>query len=557
MSTDFRRSILIGALFFIAFLLWDAWQKEHASPPVPSTTHQTNATTGLEGPLVGPTSTEATTTQTTVPSPSQPSSSQTSVIQVNTDTLKVKIDTAGGNITYLGLPHYPDEIDTPNQAFELLNDNPGTLYLAQSGLVSTVGPDSIQKQAVYRAEKTSYTLAPNQKDLIVNLHWDNGQGVTVIKSFTFVPHSYVIKVSYQIINHAKQAWTGNFYAQLKRKKVEQETHFFQISPYMGAALSSPEKRYEKLGFDQMAKENLNKDIKDGWLAMQEHYFLSAWVPQPDQAYRYTSQVVDKDTYVVRLVSSPLTVAAGQTATTSAKLYAGPAIADQLEQVAPGLDLAVDYGILWILGTALFWLMQQIYSLVHNWGWSIVLVTVLIKLAFYHLSAASYRSMAKMRDLQPRIQALRERYGEDRQKVGQATMELYRSEKVNPLGGCLPMLVQIPVFIALYWVLLESVQLRHAPFVLWIQDLSVPDPYYVLPIIMGLTMFIQQKLSPPPPDPMQAKVMMMLPIIFTVFFLGFPAGLVLYWAVNNALSILQQWFITYQFERAKAKKKPKK
>ena len=291
--------------------------------------------------------------------------------------------------------------------------------------------------------------------------------------------------------------------------------------------------------------------------MLEHYFLGAWIPVSSQAYQFYSKATPAQRYTIGMLGPVLQAAPGSTITTGSKLYAGPELTDVLKNIAPGLDLTVDYGVLWFISMAIFSVMKEIYHFIGNWGWSIVLVTLMIKLLFYKLSATSYRSMAAMRKIQPRIQALRERYGDDRPKLTQATMELYKNEKINPLGGCLPMLVQIPVFLALYWVLIESVQLRQAPFILWIHDLSVKDPYYVLPLLMGITIFIQQKMSPPPPDPLQAKVMMVLPVFFTVLFLGFPAGLVLYWVVNNTLSIAQQWYIMRHVERADAKHKHKR
>jgi YidC/Oxa1 family membrane protein insertase len=411
-----------------------------------------------------------------------------------------------------------------------------------------MGPDTQKKPADYKTAKPEYRLEAGQDTLLVPLEWTNSKGLKVTKTFSFKRGEYLVRVGYQVDNQTATPWTGYLYTQLKRKEVAQETSMFQINPYMGAVLSSPAKRYDKISFDNMQKEPLNREIQEGWVAFVQHYFLSAWIPEGNQPYQYTTQALPDKVYLARQIGPALTVAPGKQLQTESKFYAGPAIADMLKGIAPGLDLIVDYGVLWVIGTGLFWLMQQIHQIVGNWGWVIVLVTVIVKLAFYKLSAASYRSMAAMRKLQPRLVALKERYGDDRQKMSQATMELYKKEKINPLGGCLPVLVQIPVFIALYWVLLESVQLRQAPFILWIQDLSVQDPYYILPIIMGLTMLVQQRLNPAPVDPVQAKVMMFLPLVFTFLFLSFPAGLVLYWVVNNTLSILQQWYITRSFEQ---------
>ncbi len=341
---------------------------------------------------------------------------------------------------------------------------------------------------------------------------------------------------------------------LRSSPQEDKSSMFHIGSYIGASYSNPaHHRYQKVPFKDMTKANLNVDAQGGWIAMQQHYFVTAWIPNSESRSKFYTRAVDDD-YTIGAVSQPMVVEPATQKEIDSKLYVGPEITGALKEIAPGLDLTVDYGWLWFLSSLLFSLMKVINSFVGNWGWSIVLVTMLIKLAFYRLSATSYKSMAGMRKLQPKLLALRERYGDDKAKMSQATMELYRQEKVNPLGGCLPIIIQIPVFIALYWVLLESVELRQAPFILWIKDLAVADPYHVLPIIMGGTRLIQQHLNPAPPDPMQAKVMMFLPIFFTALFWNFPAGLVLYWIVNNTLSILQQWYITRKYGDEKPKKK---
>ena len=314
-------------------------------------------------------------------------------------------------------------------------------------------------------------------------------------------------------------------------------------------LYSPEEKYEKIKFDDMQDEPLSRDVKDGWAAMIQHYFVAAWVPPGNETDRYYTRALKGERYVMGLIGQTLQVAPGSEGSAQAQLYVGPKLQHAMKEVAPGLELTVDYGVLTILAQPIFWLLENIHSLVGNWGWSIIFLTMLIKLAFFKLSETSYKSMANMRKLAPRLKALKERYGDDKQKLNQAMMDMYKKEKVNPLGGCLPVLVQIPVFISLYWVLLESVEMRQAPFMLWIQNLSAPDPYFILPLIMGVTMLIQQKLNPAPMDPMQAKVMMILPIVFTVFFAFFPSGLVLYWVVNNTLSIAQQYVITKRVEAA--------
>jgi len=328
----------------------------------------------------------------------------------------------------------------------------------------------------------------------------------------------------------------------------------------GGAITSPDKAYQKISFSDMLDGNLSKNVKGGWAVMQQHYFLSAWIPNKQKTNHYYTSVSQNGIYTIGFVGPRLKIAPGDKLSTKTTFYAGPQLSDRLQAIAPNLDLTVDYGWLWFISIAIFWLMKKIYLLIGNWGWSIVLVTIAIKALFYKLSATSYRSMAKMRRLAPKIKALKERVGNDKQKMSQATMELYKKEKVNPFGGCLPILIQIPFFIALYYVLIESVELRQAPFIFWIHDLSIKDPFYVLPVLMGISMFIQQKLSPAPPDPIQAKMMMLLPVVFTVFFLNFPAGLVLYWFVNNTLSILQQWYVMRKLEKELArasKPKPKK
>ena len=357
----------------------------------------------------------------------------------------------------------------------------------------------------------------------------------------------MINVLSDISNEGSSAWQGFLNMQIFRTAPDEDkSSMFHIGSFTGASYSNPGvARYKKINFSDMTKSNLDLTVKSGWIAMQQHYFLSAWVPTPQSKNTVYTRAAG-DSYTIGLVSQELVLTPGENKTVGANLYVGPETTSTLEAISPGLDLTIDYGWLWFLSSFLFNVMSAIYRVIGNWGWSIVLVTVLVKLVFYRLSASSYRSMAGMRKLQPKLQALRDRCGDDKAKLSQATMELYRQEKINPLGGCLPILVQIPVFIALYWVLLESVELRQAPFIFWIKDLAAADPFHVLPVIMGITMLIQQRLNPAPPDPMQAKIMMFLPVLFTGLFWGFPAGLVLYWVVNNSLSILQQWIITRKY-----------
>jgi YidC/Oxa1 family membrane protein insertase len=355
-------------------------------------------------------------------------------------------------------------------------------------------------------------------------------------------------------NGSNQRWQGNLFGQLKRDSSpdpSSDTPGMTMAPFLGAALTTPDKRFYKFKFSDMAKNPYQAQLPGGWVAMIQHYFLSAWVPNPNLTHTYSTRVTGQGFNIAGFTSPPLLVDPGQKGQTGAQFYVGPKDQYRLAEIAPHLDLSVDYGWLWWIAQPLFWLLHQLHSLVGNWGVAIILLTVIIKGAFFRLSATSYRSMANMRRVQPQLIELRERYADDKAKQSQEMMNLYKKEKINPLGGCLPILVQMPVFIALYWVLMESVELRQAPFALWIRDLSLMDPYFVMPLLMGASMWFMQKLNPPPPDPMQAKIMQWLPVIFTFFFLWFPAGLVLYWLVNNLLSIAQQWYITRQIERAAA------
>ena len=470
------------------------------------------------------------------------------LVAVTSDALQLQIDTRGGDIVFAGLPQYPQVKGNP-EPFVILQDNVQRSFIAQSGLAGSNGPDS-RGRPVYAVDKTSYELTEGQDQLVVDLKLQDN-GVDIIKRFTLTRGSYEVRVDYLIYNKTDETWQANFYAQLKRDNSEdpskQTSNVGGVSTYLGAAVHSNEKSYLKLPFDEFAKSPFKETVEGGYAAILQHYFVTAWVPAQDSQHTFTTRNATDGNNIVGFYDGAVKVQPNQMVETGAVLYVGPKVQDKLETLAEGLELTVDYGWLWFISQPLFALLQLIHSLVGNWGWSIILLTVLVKSAFYPLSATSYRSMAKMRKLTPKIQGLKEQYGDDRQKMSQAMMEMYKKEKVNPMGGCLPILVQMPVFIALYWVLLESVELRQASWLGWITDLSQMDPYFILPLIMGGSMFVQQMLNPTPPDPTQAKVMKMMPVIFTVFFLWFPAGLVLYWVVNNLLSILQQWMITRQIE----------
>ncbi|RUR12617.1 membrane protein insertase YidC [Legionella sp. km772] len=553
---DIRRIVLYMALALVSLSLWNAWQIDYPPPQTTQAISEPSSNNGQPLPQISnanPVTSPAQNTGTNAAS--NPSTSSGELIQVKTDVLDLTIDLSQGNVVSSDLLHYPLSVEDKNKPFVLLQNQASERYVANSSLFIAKGSEVQALDFNFKTQEKSYQLAENQNQLRVTLEGKNQDGLDVKKIFTFTRGSYLIAVNYVINNTSTSDWTGYLNTQLLRSSPkEDKSSMFHVGSYTGASFSNPGKtRYQKVAFSDMAKANLNLDVHGGWIAMQQHYFLTAWVPNAESENKFYTLAHNGD-FTIGAVSQPITVKPQEQKEVGSKLYVGPENTSVLKSIAPHLDLTVDYGILWFVSSLLFSLMSAIYSFVGNWGWSIVLVTVLIKLAFYRLSATSYKSMAGMRKLQPKLQALRERYGDDKAKISQATMELYRQEKVNPLGGCLPILIQIPVFIALYWVLLESVELRQAPFILWIKDLASPDPYHVLPLIMGATMLIQQKLNPAPPDPVQAKVMMFLPILFTGLFWNFPAGLVLYWIVNNTLSIIQQWYITRKYSDDKPIKK---
>ncbi|MFQ5488538.1 MAG: membrane protein insertase YidC, partial [Gammaproteobacteria bacterium] len=554
---DNQRVILFFALSFILLLLWQAWQQDYGevAPPVA----ESNApAVEADVPQTPAASQAQAGSGAATPAPAAaPQSDQQGLlekgqrIRVITDVLDVKIDTKGGDLRQADLLAYPVSIQQPDVPFRLMDDSGDDsghrVFIAQSGLLSQQGaPDHHSK---YRALQQEYRLQDGRGELRVPLVWESGDGVTVTKTYVFHRDSYVVEVEHKVENSAARPWQGYQYRQFQRTEPTSDEKPAFIYTYTGGVIYSPEEKYEKIKFDDMRKADLSRDIKGGWAAMIQHYFVGAWIPDQQEINHYYSKGPEGRPFVLGLVSPSREVQPGASTVFSSRIYVGPKEQKRLKEVAEGLDLTVDYGVLTFIAKPIFWLLGYIHGVIGNWGWSIVVLTLLIKLMFYKLSETSYRSMANMRRLQPKIAALRERYGDDRQRMSQAMMELYKTEKINPLGGCLPMLVQIPVFIALYWVLLESVELRQAEFILWIKDLSTKDPYYILPLLMGTTMFIQQKLNPPPPDPIQAKVLMALPFIFTLFFAFFPSGLVLYWVSNSTLSILQQWYITRRIEKA--------
>ena len=556
---DIKRTILIVALAVVSYVMVLKWNQDYGqaalptqnvaasttAPALPDTVSGNNASNSADVPSAN--------TDTSTPTET-PVAASKDLIHVKTDVLDIAIDPQGGDIAQLRLPLYPRRQDHPDVPFQLFDNGNERTYLAQSGLTGVDGPDARPSgRPVFSTEKKTYELAPGQDQLVVDLKFSEN-GINYIKRFTLKRGLYDVQVSYLIDNESGKPWNGNLFAQLKRDASSDPSSSTATgtATYLGAALWTSAEPYKKVSMKDIDKAQLKETVQGGWVAWLQHYFVTAWIPQKDDNNVVQTRKDNQGNYIIGFTGPTLTVEPGKTAETSATLYAGPKSQGVLKELSPGLELTVDYGILWFIAQPIFWLLQHIHSLVGNWGWSIIFLTMLIKGIFFPLSAASYKSMARMRAVAPKLAALKEQFGDDRQKMSQAMMELYKKEKINPLGGCLPILVQMPVFLSLYWVLLESVEMRQAPFMLWITDLSIKDPFFILPIIMGATMFIQQRLNPTPPDPMQAKVMKLMPIIFTFFFLWFPAGLVLYWVVNNCLSIAQQWYITRKVEAATKK-----
>ncbi len=527
---DTRRLILFVIFSFSIMLLWDAWQQQHVLPPI------TNAQTAPGQPTEKP-----------LESSFKLTNGQR--IQITTDMYKVGIDTMGGDVRELSLlAHRADDNSGP---YILMSDRlKDKLYVAQTGLKGDGLPTH---HTLFTSAQSNFVMEDGQDQLEVRLSAPEVNGVQVDKVFVFHRGQYVIDVRYDIKNNSAQTLQPSVYFQIIHD--DQSNQGSKMMPtFTGGAYFTDADKYNKVKFDDMAKKDLSLNAKDGWIGLVQHYFVSAWVPQSTSARKFYSSKLSEHDYSLGTILTVGDIAAGATGHFTSKLYSGPQTQQTLEATAPGLEFVVDYGVLTVIAKPLMWLLTHIYELVHNWGIAIILLTVLIKAAFFKLSASGYKNMAHLREIAPRLQALKDKFGDDKQKLQQAMMELYRTEKINPMGGCLPILVQIPVFISLYWVLLGSVQLRHAPFFGWIQDLSATDPYFILPILMGATMIIQTFLNPPPTDPIQAKVMKIMPVMFSAFFFFFPAGLVLYWLVNNILSIWQQWAINRMIHAESLKKK---
>ena len=558
---DFQRIFILLGLAVTTYMLILAWNDDYgqgaAAPPavvdstipaippgeasVPSMPSESTAEASETAAFVPSLAVEETASD--VPAVVAP----TSVIRVSTDVLRVEIDPRGGDIVSASLPGFPADIDTPEIPFVLMD--PRNAYASQSGLIGDDGTDTAGTRPLFTVGSERFDLG-DAEELRVSLTPADPAAYPYTKVFTFRRGDYLINVDYEIRNTLDRPLKVAFYGQIRRDGAEPvmaDNNVMGLQPFVGAATRSEDELYSRLEFDDLEEEAYRGKITGGYMAMVQHYFVSAWIPPQDDTVTYSARQVG-DTFLMGYNTNLLTVAPGETATLGGRFYVGPKDQYQLREYAEGLDLTVDYGFLWWLAQPLFYLLTMIHGFAGNWGVAIILLTVIVKALLYPLSAASFRSMAKMRKLQPEMQRLKERYGDDRQKFSEAMMELYKKEGANPLGGCLPILLQMPVFLALYWALMESVELRQAPFVLWIDDLSVMDPFFVLPILMGISMYITQSLQPEPPDPVQARVFKLMPIMFTFFFLWFPSGLVLYWLVNNILSIMQQWYVTKQIEK---------
>lgn len=553
-----QRPFLYLTLFFLGFLIWSTWQQEHAPKPTGSQT-QTTQTAGLNqnnkgsadipSNIPSATPTPANANNGSIPNNAVAAENGLKQVRVKTDVFDLTINLQGGTINQTDLPTYPVSLEEPDNAVRIIDK--AKAYAAQSGLIhqnlgnatdtSKLAPNHYAK---FTAPQSDYELGAGQNKLVVPLTWTDGQGITVTKRFIFERKNFNIHVEQQIDNQSANPWVGSEYLQLTHGEHTSNGNILSgAQSYTGPAYYN--EKYQKVSFGDIEDENLSQQVTGGWAAMLQHFFVSAWVPVKENLNTYyTKHIKDRNNFIIGVKSPEKVINSGSSDTFKSQLYIGPAIQSDLEKISTGLDLTVDYGIFAFVSKPIFWVMDKIHNVVGNWGWTIILLTVLIKILFFYPSAVSYRSMAKMKKMAPKIKELNEKYKNDPQAKQKETFAFYKKEKINPLGGCLPMLIQMPVFMGLYWVLQASVELRQAPWILWYQDLSIMDPFFILPLIMGASMWFQQKLNPPMmQDPMQQKIFTYLPIVFTVMFLFFPAGLVLYWVVNNLLSIMQQWYIT--------------
>ncbi|EKK5269954.1 membrane protein insertase YidC [Cronobacter dublinensis] len=537
---DSQRNLFVIALLFVSFMIWQTWEQDKAPKPQVQQTTQTTTTAAGSAASQG-----------------VPASGQGKLITVKTDVLSLTINTRGGDIEQALLLAYPKELGS-SEPFQLLETTPNFVYQAQSGLTGRNGPDNPNNnkgRPLYNVDSDTYVLADGQNELLIPMTFTDEAGNTFTKTFALKRGQYAVYVGYNVKNAGTQPLEVATFGQLKQT-IDLPSHRdtgsnnFALHTFRGAAYSTPDEKYEKYKFDTIADdENLNVSAKGGWVAMLQQYFATAWVPANNGTNNFYTANLGNGVAAIGYKSAPVQVQPGQTAALASTLWVGPEIQDKMAAVAPHLDLTVDYGWLWFISQPLFKLLKWIHSFLGNWGFSIIAITFIVRGVMYPLTKAQYTSMAKMRLLQPKIQAMRERLGDDKQRMSQEMMALYKAEKVNPLGGCFPLLIQMPIFLALYYMLMGSVELRHAPFALWIHDLSAQDPYYILPILMGATMFFIQKMSPTTvTDPMQQKIMTFMPVIFTVFFLWFPSGLVLYYIVSNLVTILQQQLIYRGLEK---------
>ncbi|MEY4592477.1 MAG: preprotein translocase subunit [Pseudomonadota bacterium] len=535
---DNRRLILLVIFSFSLFMLWDAWQRFTHPEQLAQQAAQANSVTPQA-------STSLRAGQTIAEAKSAEQVEKAQFVTVETDLYNAEISTQGGDLTRLVLKKYRSEDKSQN--LELLGEH--HRYVAQSGLI---GEDLPNHKAFFKASQTAISLPDGTQSIELRLSTKTPSGLQATKVYTFKRNSYVMDVKWEIQNNSTQAITPNAYFQIQRDTANPEGESKMVSTFTGPAIFTDAAKYQKVSFSDVVdnKAKFAKTASDGWVAMVQHHFVTAWAPQVSVEREFFMRKLDKDLITAGIILPFQKLATGEKAEVSVPLYVGPQEQSALKALAPGLELVVDYGWLTIVAAPIFWALEWIHKVVGNWGWSIVVLTIAIKLIFFPLSAASYKSMAKMKAVAPRLQHIKEHFGDDKQRLNQEMMKLYQTEKINPLGGCLPVLVQIPVFIALYWVLLGAVEMREAPWAFWIHDLGSADPYYILPVIMMATMLLQTRLNPTPPDPVQAKVMMAMPLIFGVMFFFFPSGLVLYWVVNNILSIAQQWQINKMIEAAK-------
>ena len=553
MQLEIRKIIIIGLLAFVSVTLFQRWtifEQQYLKDQAPKLA-ENGQPIDEEIPLSPEQSVEGVQIE-DLPQTDGVGGAEGEKVKITTDLIIAEIDLNGGDITRLDLIKHPISVETPDIPFQLLKSGSADVFVAQSGLIGKQDREYPNHKTTFEADQSEYELNPTENEIKVKLKWTSPDNVVYHKIFTFARDSYNVDVDFEIQNNSATDWQGFLYAQFQRSNVETEKFGLFGSPtYKGGVIYEPAEKYQKIDFGEIQDNELNLVTDSGWVGMIQHYFVGVWLPEDQGPYQFYGKSINRGGQPLYNIgfktTTPLTVASQGQGALNAKAYVGTKEQKRLSaQGVEGIELTVDYGWLTIIAAPMFKAMNWIHKYVQNWGWTIVIITILLKLLFFPLSAASYKSMAKMKKFQPRLLTLRERYGDDRQKLNMEMMKLYKQEKINPMGGCLPILIQIPVFIALYWVLLESVELRQAPFIGWIKDLSLKDPFYVLPVLYGASMFVMQKLNPAPIDPIQQRVMQALPIVFTFLFLWFPAGLVLYWLVNNLLSMTQQWYITKKY-----------